>query len=201
MNKNILDRAIYGLKTLPTESEALINFIVENFNVFDPWNDSENKLPRKAGNYVFLLKKETPLPTGRVINTPIIRIIELNGKEYQLIYTGGTSGLQRRIGNNHFGNNARWSTLRHSLGCLMDFTKIYHDDNKMFKQLDEMKLTEWMQKNLIVLYYVNPNYDNDEKSIISALNPPLNIDENHCRENAEFRLELYNLRNTKRQIG
>ena len=190
-------------KVLPTDSQLLVDFIIKNFEVFIPWNDSKDILPRMAGNYVVLLKKETPFPTEKVDNMPAIRNIEFEDKEYQLIYTGITSELRKRIGNNHFGNNAGRSTLRLSLGSLMGFTKIYRDKKeqmKKFRNADELILTEWMQKNLIVLYYANPNCDNDEENMISALNPPLNIDKNNCKENYEFRSELSYLRSKNIQF-
>ena len=195
-------------KTLPKESQALVNFIIEKFNAFNPKTDSKDVLPRKVGNYVVLLKKETPFPTAKVNNVPVIREIKYNGKEYQLIYTGiikPTSkkrNLRKRI-SNHIGDNAGHSTLKLSLGCLMGFTKIYRDKslkNKKFRKLDEHELSNWIQNNLLFLYYENPNCDNDEGNMITALNPPLNIDLNYCKENAEFRSELRYLRSAKTQF-
>ena len=188
---------------LSTNCQLLLDFIIKNFKVFNPWNNSKNILPRTPGNYVVLLKKETPFPTEKIDNVPVIRSIEFEGKEYQLIYTGIASELQKRIGNNHFGHNAGRSTLRLSLGSLMGFTKIYRDNSKKMKKFrysDELKLTEWMQKNLIVLFYVNSNCNNDEENMISALNPPLNIEKNHCKENDNFRSELKYLRSIETQF-
>lgn len=187
------------IETLPTERQELINFIIENFSKYY----DKDKLPTEAGNYVVLLKKETPFPAEKVDNTPIICNIELDGKGYQLIYTGITSNLKNRIAKVHFGNNAGKSTLRLSLGCLMGYTKIYRDNSrkkKKFKHPDELKLTEWMQKNLLVLYYENKDCGNDEKIMISALNPPLNIEKNHCEKNKKFRSELRYLRSMKTQF-
>lgn len=195
--------------TLPTDRQLMIDFIIKNFKVFNPLSDDIDKLPKAAGNYVFLLKKGIPFPIKGIRNIPIVREITLGEKEYQLIYTGivkptsTASNLQKRIGKQHFGENAGRSTLRLSLGSLMGFTKIFRDSSQKhlkFKKTDEQKLTDWMQNSLIVLYYVNYNCGNDEENMISALNPPLNLDKNHCCENAEFRSELSNLRSKRTQF-
>ena len=190
------------LKALPTESQLMINFIRENFKTYNPRKDSKDLLPNKAGNYVVLLKKETPFPMEGVENVPVIHDMELGGETYQLIYTGSTSVLQRRIGVNHFGDatDAGRSTLRLSLGCLMGFTKIFRErteEHMKFKGSDEQRLTEWMHEHLLILYYENSNYKTDERSMIFALNPPLNINRNRWKENAEFRSELSYLRKSK----
>ena len=184
----------------------MVDFIIKNFKVFNPLNDDVAKLPKAAGNYIFLLKKGIPFPMKGISHVPIIREITLGDKEYLLIYTGivkptsTASNLQKRIGKQHFGENAGRSTLRLSLGSLMGFTKIFRDSSQKhlkFKKTDEQKLTNWMQNSLIVLYYANYNCDNDEDNMILALNPPLNLDKNHCCENAEFRSELSNLRSRR----
>ena len=180
----------------------MIDFIRENFKTYNPRKDSKDLLPNKAGNYVVLLKKETPFPMEGVESVPVIHDMELGGETYQLIYTGSTSVLQRRIGVNHFGDatDAGRSTLRLSLGCLMGFTKIFRDQTEehlKFRNADEQRLTEWMQEHLRVLYYENPQYKIDEKSMIFALNPPLNISRNRWKENAAFRSELSELRKSR----
>lgn len=150
---------------------------------------------------MFLLKKNTTLPMKGIDNTPVFHDIEINGKEYQILYTGiASKSLRQRIGKNHFGENAGRSTLRLSLGSLMGLTKIYRDDRRKhlkFKAADEQRLTDWMRRNLVVLFYINPDCENDEESMIATLNPPLNLDKNHCSENAGFRAELSHLRSKK----
>ena len=198
---------------LPTtdDRQVLMNFIIEKFEIFNPQKDSKDQLPKEAGNYVVLLRKETPFPTELVSHKPIIHDIKLNGKEYQLIYTGiakpdsKSSNLKKRIADIHFGDktNAGKSTLRLSLGSLMGYIKIYRDQRKQHKKFkieDELKLTEWMKENLLVLYYENSSCKQDEEKMISVLNPPLNIDDNNNSENEEFRDELSSLRSKKKQF-
>lgn len=188
---------------LLTNRLSMIDFITKKFKVFEPLNDDKNQLPNAAGNYVILLRKGIPMPMKGITHMPIICEITLNNKEYQLIYTGivkttsTSSNLRKRIGGQHFGENAGRSTLRLSLGCLMGFTKIFRDNRRKhlkFKKTDEQKLTDWMLNSLIVLYYVNCDSNNDEDNMISTFNPPLNLDKNYCEENAEFRSELSYLR-------
>lgn len=201
VNKKSAKKKEATASVLPSDYQMMADFVIKNFKVFNPWDEAITRLPSAAGNYVFLLKKDIPFPMKGIDDTPVIRNIEINGKEYQIIYTGiASKSLRQRIGRNHFGENAGRSTLRLSLGSLMGFTKIYRDESGKhlkFKAVDEQKLTDWMQRNLLVLFYVNPYCEGDEDNMIATLNPPLNLDKNHCSENAGFRAELSHMRSKK----
>ena len=192
-----------SLKTnavLPKDIDELYQFIKKEFCVFHPNKDADMVLPKRAGNYIFLLKKDVKLPIAGILNIPVVRTIEIHNQEYQIVYTGiAKDDLRQRVVGKHLksGNSGR-STLRLSLGCLMGMMKIPRDkefnSHYKFGEADEIKLTKWMCDNMIVLYLANEDFDCFEYSMIATLNPPLNLDKNHNNENMAFRDELKNLR-------
>lgn len=208
--KAILEDAGVGNQTRKPKSKAnaippmgideLHQLIKEKFCVFHPNKDADTVFPKRAGNYIFLLKKDEKLPMVGIVNLPVVRTIEIQNQEYQIVYTGiATDDLRQRVAGKHFnGGNAGRSTLRLSLGCLMGMTKIPRDkevnSHYKFREVDEAKLTKWMCENMIVLYLPYEDFDDLEGSMIATLNPPLNLDKNHNAENKTFRDELKYLR-------
>lgn len=189
-------------KAILTDSHSLIESIIKDFEEFNP-NDTQMQLPNLPGNYVVLLKKETPFPTDVISHIPIMKELEYNDEKYLLIYTGVADNIKQRI-KYHLGDNAGRSTLRLSLGCLQGYIKINRDRQNekkkfKFKKTDEQELTEWMKKNLLFLYCENPEYADYEEKMISLLNPPLNIQNNKCEENAKFRKDLSSIRSKDTQ--
>lgn len=169
-----------------------------NFKIFDPMTMDSNMLPNVAGNYVFLLRKGSQLP--QVDIKPIISEMDIDGNTYQVIYTGiASKNLRQRDYRTHFvGNNASRSTLRKSIGCLFGYDFIPRNEgdseHKKFKPADEEKLTEWMMSNLLLAFVENANPKPLEDELIRKLNPPLNLEKNHNKVNAEFRALLSKLR-------
>ncbi|MCH3984999.1 MAG: hypothetical protein LKK50_06135 [Prevotella sp.] len=171
------------------------------FKLYDPQKDFSWDIPNQPGSYIFLLRSDSTLPPTSKI--PIYSKIEVNGEPFRVLYTGISTKarLRKRIYARHFGNNSGKSTLRKSLGRLFHFNLIPRDKNKpddgykKFCKDDERRLTEWMQENLIILYYDHAdNYEMLQGQLISYLNPPLNIKDNHNPVNLEFRQELKRLR-------
>ena len=169
-----------------------------NFKIFDPMTMDSNMLPNVAGNYVFLLRKGSQLP--QVDINPQIPEVTLDGNAYQAIYTGiASKSLRKRDYRNHFvGNNASRSTLRKSIGSLFGYDLIPRKEGdlkyKKFKPADEEKLTEWMMSNLLLAFVENADPKSMEDKLIAELNPPLNLEMNHNKVNAEFRALLSKLR-------
>lgn len=177
-----------------------------NFQLFDPKTMDGSQLPAMPGNYLFLLRQGSKLhlPAGMV--NPQLSTITLDGKEYQVIYTGKASkSLRTRDFKQHFeGNDASRSTLRKSLGCLMGFTFVPRNGTpnvryKKFCPEDERKLSEWMREHLLLAYTVNPNPIFMERGLIEKLNPPLNLADNTNAVNRDFRAYLSQLRS--RPVG
>lgn len=169
-----------------------------NFKIFDPMTMDSNMLPNVAGNYVFLLRKGSQLP--QVDINPQIPEVTLDGNTYQAIYTGiASESLRQRVYRIHFiGNNASRSTLRKSIGSLFGYDLIPRKEgdskHKKFKLADEEKLTEWMKNNLLLAFVENADPKLMEDKLIIELNPPLNLEKNHNKVNAEFRALLSKLR-------
>jgi len=168
------------------------------FKVFNPL--AKETLPDCPGNYIVVLRKGAKLPDVGI--TPLCSLYE----GYEIIYTGiSSTSLRKRDYKQHFiGNNAGRSTLRKSLGCLMGFNKVPRDKNKdnqktKFGENDELNLSEWMKKNLL-LFYLEGNkceVKELEKELINYYNPPLNIQDNKNKENEDYRNKLRELRKNK----
>ena len=100
-------------------------------------------------------------------------------------------------------NNAGKSTLRKSLGSLWGYPFIYRDKNPnpsktpktKFRDEDEKAITQWMKKNLLVLFVANSYFETEEDELIEAFNPPLNLDKNRNVINMSYRMQIKRLRN------
>lgn len=169
-----------------------------NIKLFDPMTMDSGMLPNVAGNYVFILRKGSQLP--KVDIEPKIPEVTLDGNTYQAIYTGiASKSLRNRDYRNHFvDNDASCSTLRKSIGSLFGYDLIPRKEgdlkHKKFKPADEEKLTEWMMSNLLLAFVENAAPKSLEEKLIAKLNPPLNLEKNHNKVNAEFRALLSKLR-------
>lgn len=175
--------------------------LLSHFKMFDPNKDEESKLPISGGNYIILLRESSEIPNK--IGKPTFTEIPFDGKSYRVLYTGISSenhGLRNRDYKNHFKGTAGKSTLRKSLGSLFGYIKIPRDKNNptngktTFKVDDEEILSNWMKKNLLLLYYANTNYEKIELELINSLNPPLNMKDNHNVVNMDFRNKLHDIR-------
>lgn len=178
---------------------------LESFTLFNPKEDKETKIVDAPGNYAVLLRPESKLPDSviKIEYTP--SIITYDGKGYELIYVGiSKESLYIRDYKKHFtGNNAGQSTLRKSLGSLMGMKKTYRSKGEKVKKnpktkfinSDEEKLSEWMNEHLLLLFKANPNFKKMEDEMIVALNPLLNLQQNHNPVNKDYRNVLSELRN------
>ena len=125
-------------------------------------------------------------------------------EDYHLVYVGiapkkerGKSNLQERIWT-HFGktrsNNASWSTLRLSIGCLLyEHLDIQLQCVKNRKHFDEGEsvLSDWIDNNAIVVWHVFNRPWEIEKEVIERLSLPLNLTHN---KRHPFYSYLYKLR-------
>ncbi|MDE6577194.1 MAG: hypothetical protein K2J82_02505 [Muribaculaceae bacterium] len=181
---------------------------LEKYALFDPTVDKESKIVDCPGLYVLLLRKGSKLPECGVDYTPCM--ITYDGEEYELIYVGiSNKSLRKRDFHQHFTkNNAGQSTLRKSIGSLMGLKKTYRSEGEKgkpspkikFVDNDEEKLSEWMKKNLLLLFKASSNPKDMEKDMIAVLNPPLNISENTNFINRPYRDNLSRLRNDRSDL-
>ena len=164
------------------------------FKLFDPKTDNVESVPEATGNYIVVLRKNCKLPS---FNIPIIYS---KYKGYDVIYTGISKNLQKRVIKNHFNGSAGRSTLRKSIGCMLGFSliprdaKYYKNKKTKFDNENERNLSDWMKTNLLLFYYPNNRYALLEPELIQKLNPPLNLDKNDNVINCEFRRHLRLLR-------
>ena len=162
-----------------------------------PRINSINDIPNYPGNYIVCLKKGCGLPKNR----EVYQINKFNG--YEVIYTGiAGKSLRNRDYKQHFTGNAGSSTLRKSLGSLFGYFKIPRDKDPgngktKFIDRDEIKLSEWMQENLVLYFKKNPLPKKLEDELIKKFNPPLNLSKNKNQINTEFRKNLSELRSKK----
>ena len=174
------------------------------FKLYDPLRNHYSDIPDLPGNYLFLLRNDSSLPPTPEV--PVFSHINVNEESLRVLYTGISTKarLRKRIYTRHLGNNSGKSTLRKSLGRLFGFRLVPRDKNKpndgykKFCKEDEEKLTDWMKRNLVVLYDDRAdNYEMLQNQLITYLNPPLNIKDNHNPINLEFRKKLKRLRTGK----
>lgn len=174
----------------------------DDFSPFDPLTMRQNVLPTKSGNYLIILRIAVSLPQNASINiTPQFTSIEYNGDCYAVAYVEKSNKSIRESYKRHFLGTADSSTIRKSIGCLMGF-KLKSDNmyssslssKKRFNDMEEQVITEWMRKNLMVLYYANNDFKINGQELMKTYNPPLNLQGNFHKVNAEYRKQLSALR-------
>ena len=136
-------------------------------------------IPRSSGLYAWYIR-----------NMPEIVPVDdcAQFEDYYLMYVGISPKKKGRNGNlreriqTHFGkktsNDASWSTLRMSLGCLLceqlDISLQCVKERKHFND-GENVLSEWMAKNAMVTWYDCSCPWDIEKDVIRQLSLPLNL--------------------------
>ncbi len=176
-------------------TEVLHYFDVLKRSCFDPQEHCETAIADSPGNYIICLRKDVTLP--QVSITPVLT--RFNGLE--VVYTGIASrSLRKRDYRQHFrGNNAGRSTLRKSLGVLFGYQQIPRDSDPLskktkFRPEDEMRLTDWMCRNLMMYFLPTENFAATELALIWYFNPPLNLKDNRNPINYDYRRLLSGLR-------
>lgn len=144
-----------------------------------------------SGNYIWCLKRDFDFQANICTKNNITFSIF---NDNQVVYVGKAKRLKKRIKCNHLGKKSNRSTLRRSLGVLMN--NILLKNNK-FDDPQEQGITNWMKNNLVVYVFPNNDIKQNEKQLICILNPPLNLKENKNIINSDFRNELKKLRKNK----
>jgi len=89
------------------------------------------------------------------------------------------SSLNERIKNQHTNGNAEGSTLRFSLGCLLeDKLKIQLCQVEPKRFDNEEKLTNWINENALIVWTLDDKPWLKEVDFIKKTSPPLNIQHN-----------------------
>lgn len=172
-----------------------------NFKKFDPLVDSPKNLPNQKGVYVMCLREDSKI-LFKLKNAKFKRFSKL-----RVLYVGLTNkSLRNRDCKQHFfGKHSGSSTLRRSVGSLFGYTKIPRDKNQesihyKFKEQDELKISNWMLKSIIMYYKTSDNPKYDEKKLISNYDPPFNIKDTDNFGNKNFRKILRTCRKFKKKI-
>jgi hypothetical protein len=138
-------------------------------------------VPKTAGIYAWFFK-EVPgiIPTGGcVVHNGLTRL-------YAGISPSSPNSrqqLQKRI-RQHFRGNAYSSTLRLSLGVLLQaqsqfpLRRVGTGNRMTFGRDGENWLSEWMEQNAFVHWIEHPEPWSVEKEVLNALSLPLNIQHN-----------------------
>lgn len=162
------------------------------FVEYDPLVDNTESIPEAPGSLIFVLRYMSNLHQLAGMN-----LKEFEGQE--VLFVGESENLRQRIVNEHFRGDSSRSSLRTSIGCLLDMDQIPRDKTPdgvhfRFAKEDEQWLSQWMKENLLVYYKATPYHAQMTRLMISAFNPPLNLD-NTSPDRQEFRKELKELRN------
>ncbi len=142
------------------------------------WQDLELNStlpPRRAGVYAwFFANPPNAVPTSDSM---------VRDGAY-LLYVGIASdkrnGLHSRV-REHFTSNAAGSTLRMSLGCLLEEklgTVLVRAGLRRTFGPRESALTEWIRAHARLSWFPMDNPEHIERRLIASLLPPLNLDQN-----------------------
>jgi hypothetical protein len=165
---------------------------IEKMKQFRPQIDDPQEIPNDKGVYLISIGSLKVLPD----NMQKLKYSKI-GERY-ILYAGlSRQGIKSRDYRNHFNGTARISTLRKSLGSILQLQKEVLDDKGRYRytKKDEAYLTEWMKKNLRLHYQICEDIEIVEKELIHGLNPPLNLKDNNNVENSDFRKLLKIWRN------
>lgn len=163
-----------------------------SFEEYDPLVDKPESIPDAPGSLIFVLRYMSNLHQLAGMN-----LKEFEGQE--VVFVGESENLRKRIVNEHFRGDSSRSSFRISIGCLLDMEQIPRDKTPggvhfRFAKEDEQWLSQWMKENLLVYYKATPYHTRLTRLMMSAFNPPLNLD-NTSPDRQEFRTELIELRN------
>jgi hypothetical protein len=167
-----------GLQTMDlADSEEAKRVLLSGAPLY-AWQDLEldsTLPPRRAGVYAWFFTH----PPDRV---PISDCIARDGA--YLLYVGIASdkrkGLYSRV-REHFTLNAEGSTLRKSLGCLLEEklgTVLVRAGSRRTFGPQELALTAWMQAHARVAWFPIESPERIERRLIDSLRPPLNLNQN-----------------------
>lgn len=143
------------------------------------WKSPESP-PAKAGVYAWYFDRApgcTPLDGCQSYDKRWLLYVGISPSS-----VGSKAQLRTRL-RQHFRGNARGSTLRKTLGCLLqaelelDFG--FHSPNSArFSKECEAKLSEWINEHARVAWVTNPEPWVVEEQMISGLSLPLNLQGN-----------------------
>ena len=153
-------------------------------------------VPAQPGVYIWFFKTIPQI-------VPANGCIQFNG--LTALYVGISPGsvsspqnLRKRV-RTHFKGNAEGSTLRRTLGVLLEhdsgfpLRRVGSGKRMTFTHLGEQWLDSWLEENAFVNWIVHPEPWHVEHNILKQFNFPLNLQDN---DHGSFAKELAGLRKT-----
>lgn len=179
-----------------TEDIGEVRRLPKGFSVVD--FSSHCTIPCENGIYIWLLKPESSFPLLDGMEKPIFNLVEVEQSKHRVLYVGKASNLYSRIWRTHINGVVARSTLRKSLAALFEFKfEKYMSGNTLKTRINEdceEYITQWLQKNCIILYKKYQDIEKAEEKMIGLLDPPLNIDKNPNIHNGIYVAQLSALR-------
>lgn len=138
-------------------------------------------VPKASGIYAWFFKEIPGI-------TPVDKCVVHNG--LTLLYAGispsnpnSSANLRKRL-NNHYRGNASASTLRLTLGVLLQdqssfpLRRVGSGKRMTFTRAGEQWLNDWMERNAFVHWIEHPEPWTVERDVFANLSLPLNIQDN-----------------------
>lgn len=137
---------------------------------------SLHMVPEEPGVYLYLLPAETGLPRNLLAQSSPWKIA---GTWSEVLYVGATTWSLRERLKSHFGPRSESSSLRMSLGLLLedqlDLQVHTIDKRRKFYFEPEQSLTDWILNNTHIAYFLTASPMEDERKLISCGYGLLNI--------------------------
>lgn len=157
-------------------------------------------VPKSPGVYAWYFRNFLPFAvTADCIQYDNLRLLYIGTAPSTPV---SKSNLRKRL-KGHLRGNASGSTLRLSLGCLLNeklgiqLRRVGSTERKTFHD-GEKALSEWIAQNAFVIWHVCPEPWKVEHALILALSLPLNLDKNRIHP---FYQELSSARDSARKIA
>jgi hypothetical protein len=196
-------RPATGHDAPPTRSIEDIEALVRQITHEQPlycWKDlvqDRTLLPVAGGVYAWFFRSVPKLvPTTGCLQRDGLTLLYVGISPKS---AGSAASLRSRIGYLHYRGNAEASTLRLSLGCLLEkelgtvLRRVGSSGKRRTFGAKEPALTEWLAENAAVTWILTDEPWLIEAQLISHLSPPLNIEMNaahgFCSSLRQLRVE------------
>lgn len=181
-----------------SDNVHLLEKVLMNEKNFKTVENIDNAVPDRPGLYCIRIKRVDNLPT------PFDRI--LSERNHNIIYIGiASQSLYKRFLNQELRAKGHGTFFR-SIGAVLGFKPLKgslknksNKRNYKFSQSDELKIIDWINKNLIVNWVeFQESFDEFETTLIQRYLPLLNLAKNPLalKELSELRAECVRIANS-----
>lgn len=170
-----------------------------DFKLFDPNYDDSSSMPKNPCVYMIALREGHSMPCHCTDMHPQFTFYNYADTKLAVLFVGKSkTNLWGLTYKSHFECGRTISSSLHKyIGLLLGYKiKGCNFNNTYFSSEDDKNVSEWMRKNLVILYcYDNTdNIETSELELIKQYNPPLNLKGNNNEVNKEFRKALSDIR-------